>query len=217
MSLTAAPLPRGIRGFVEARSGEAILGWAWAPARPDERLTVALRLDGQKVAEAVAALPREDLARGGIGDGAHAFRFDLAPEQAEQAAAFEVVVAEAEGREHCLEAAPKAPAAPVEVLAFARLQRGIEQLAAGQRALLRQAPSAEAGAVDMLARIAETQHHTAEQLESLELFVNRLDTRLAALAAEPASPRIPARSVALAALLGAGAAFAMALGLRHLM
>jgi len=207
LALVAAPV--GIRGFVEARTAEAILGWAWDPARPEARLTVALRLGGEVVAEAEAALPREDLARGGIGDGAHAFRIDLNPALAGRLDALAVTVTDAEDRVQRLE---EAPVAPVEQLALARLQRGIEHLVAGQRTLLRRA-APEQEATELLARIAAAQERTAAQVETLEVFVMRLDARLAALAAVQPPPRMPARSLALAGLLGAAAALAMTLAL----
>src|ERR1700712_3068272 len=117
----------GIRGFVEARSPEAILGWAWDASRSDMRLSIALR-DGETcVSHAIADLPREDLAQSGIGDGAHAFRFDLSPELAARAEALAVVVLDPTGAPILLEAAPRSSVVSVETLTLARLQRGLEQ------------------------------------------------------------------------------------------
>jgi hypothetical protein len=70
-------LPAKLNGRVDALDGNRLHGWIWDEARPDERLTVKLRLDGQSVMEAPADQSRIDLRRNGIGDGRHAFSMEL--------------------------------------------------------------------------------------------------------------------------------------------
>lgn len=62
-----------VSGFVESLTIYQIRGWAWNENAPDRTLTVCARYNGLLVAEAVASLFREDLAAGGIGNGAHSF------------------------------------------------------------------------------------------------------------------------------------------------
>jgi hypothetical protein len=54
-----------------------IAGWAMNPSELDQRLTVDLYLDHRLAARTVANLPRSDLARAGVGDGAYAFTIEL--------------------------------------------------------------------------------------------------------------------------------------------
>jgi hypothetical protein len=53
------------------------IGWAWTPDTPWERLSVAVVVDGEIVAEGDADIQRKDLAKLGIGDGAHGFLIKL--------------------------------------------------------------------------------------------------------------------------------------------
>jgi SAM-dependent methyltransferase len=75
--------PRTIRrsaqtdGRLESIEGDSAIGWAANPRAPEERLSLDLYVDHKLVAKTVADLPRADLAREGIGDGAHAFRVGL--------------------------------------------------------------------------------------------------------------------------------------------
>lgn len=203
-----------ILGFVEARTADRILGWAWDPAEPDARLGVAL-MDGDTVlAEAMADRPREDLARNGVGDGAHAFDIALPERLRARAASLAVVARRADGRTMPL-AAPPPPAG--EAPALARLQRGLEQVAASQRAVLRalQAPAPAASTGETLATIASAQKRLEAQLATLEVFVNRLDERLAALAERDAAPRAPRAALLLAIGLGIGAAVALGIALSY--
>ena len=59
------------------RDGGMAVGWCWSPARPRERLRVALLVDGAVVAAAVAARLRLDLLREGVRDGYHGFALPL--------------------------------------------------------------------------------------------------------------------------------------------
>jgi hypothetical protein len=203
-----------ILGFVEARTADRILGWAWDPGEPGERLKVAL-MDGDTVlAETVADRQREDLARNGVGDGAHAFDIALPERLRARASSLTVAARRADGHTTPL-AAPPPPAS--EVPALARLQRGLEQVAASQRAVLRalQAPAPVASTEETLATIAAAQERLEAQLNTLEVFVNRLDERLAALVERDAAPRAPRAALIVAVGLGVGAIVALGIALSY--
>jgi hypothetical protein len=190
-------------GFVEARTQDRILGWAWDPARPGARLGIAL-VDGERiVARTVADQEREDLARNGIGDGAHAFGFLLDEALRARAATFDVAVM---GEEGALIRLPSASAEPAAV-PIQQMQRGLAALAAGQRALLKavQAPPADRGAdlAEAIAAIGEQQQRIERAVGTLEVFVARLDERLAALGAAPARPAARQGGLVAAAIIGA--------------
>ncbi|MBS7792909.1 tetratricopeptide repeat protein [Roseococcus sp. SDR] len=75
------PLPARLhmlRGQLHGIVGGHCSGWVWDAARPLDRVTVELVQDGQVLARQPAGLRRLELARAGIGDGAHGFAFDLA-------------------------------------------------------------------------------------------------------------------------------------------
>lgn len=78
LSLRLPPRLHMLRGRVHGIAGGYCSGWAWDAARPLDRVTVELLLEGQVLARQPAALRRVELARAGIGDGAHGFAFDLA-------------------------------------------------------------------------------------------------------------------------------------------
>ena len=217
MSRAATDLERpSVLGFVEARTADRILGWAWDAAEPKARVAVAL-MDGETVlAEARADQPREDLARSGVGDGAHAFDIAVPEPLHRRIGALTVVARGADGRPVPL-AAPPPPAAN-DPPALARLQRGLEQVAAGQRAVLRalqQPPPSSADPEETLVRIAAAQDRLETQLGTLEVFVTRLDDRLAALAERDAVPRAPRAALTLAAGLGLAAVVALGIALSH--
>jgi SAM-dependent methyltransferase len=75
--------PRVIRapaetdGRLESIEGGSVVGWAANPRAPEDRLSLDLYVDHKLVGKTVADMPRADLAREGIGDGAHAFRVEL--------------------------------------------------------------------------------------------------------------------------------------------
>lgn len=212
---TATELERPpILGFVEARTADRILGWAWDPGEPEERLKVALMDGDSLLAETVADRQRDDLARNGVGDGAHAFDISLPERLRARASSLAVVARGADGRTMPL-AAPPPPAG--EVPGLARLQRGLEQVAAGQRAVLRalQAPSPSASTEGMLVTITSAQERLEAQLNTLEVFVNRLDERLAALVERDAAPRTARAALLVAVVLGLGAVAAFGVALSY--
>jgi hypothetical protein len=198
-----------IAGFVEARTRDRILGWAWDGADPSARQAVVLLAGDRVVARAVADQPREDLARNGIGDGSHAFAFTLDEASQAQAARLDVAVEAADGTRVRL---PSAASPGTEPAAILQLQRGLAALAVGQRALMRAVQSPAAAVPDhggALSGISAQQERIERAVHALEIMVTRLDERLAA-AEGAAAPRAPGRPLLLASLLGAAGAAALA-------
>ncbi len=67
-----------LRAYLDRVGEEGLVsGWCWDPARPERRVRLEVRVDGEPVGTAVADGFRGDLRDAGIGDGAHAFSFLL--------------------------------------------------------------------------------------------------------------------------------------------
>jgi hypothetical protein len=66
-----------IEGFVDRVLAGEVLGWAFDPNKPNRRVHITARIDGEIIAEALADLPRKDLIRGGKGDGRHGFNLRI--------------------------------------------------------------------------------------------------------------------------------------------
>jgi hypothetical protein len=66
-----------IEGFVDNIAANEVMGWAYDPQLPDRRIHIVARNEGKVIAEALADLPRDDLASAGKGDGRHGFRLRL--------------------------------------------------------------------------------------------------------------------------------------------
>ncbi len=66
-----------IEGVLESIEPLQIHGWAYDRSRPDESVKVQIVLDNLVLAEGVAGQFRDDLANNGVGDGRHAFAFEL--------------------------------------------------------------------------------------------------------------------------------------------
>lgn len=64
-----------IEGGLQGIGNGHALGWCWRPGTPDERVAVAIVVDGEIAAEGIADLARPDLAE--LGDGAHGFLIAL--------------------------------------------------------------------------------------------------------------------------------------------
>ena len=69
--------PPEYEGMLQGVGNGVALGWVADRERPQERLPVALVVDGEIVAEGIADLPRPDLADLDLGDGAHGFLIAL--------------------------------------------------------------------------------------------------------------------------------------------
>jgi hypothetical protein len=177
-----------ITGYVEAATGDRIVGWAWAPGHPDQRVRIEVRLGATAVARTVADLPRADLAGNGIGDGRHAYEVDIPPELQGRSAELRVFAQVGDG-----EAIPiGAPPAAEELSAqLAKLLRGMDALVNSQRVIHRNLQTALTGRTTtaegedspVLLRLAELHAATAEQVSAVERFVVRIDQQLANLSA----------------------------------
>ena len=98
----AADRPVELQGLVDNATNTRMYGWAWNAARPEEHVTVELRLGEETVATAVADRERPDLAKAGVGDGCHAFELPLTPEWVSRRSEMSVVARTADGGEHAL-------------------------------------------------------------------------------------------------------------------
>jgi hypothetical protein len=222
-----------VRGFVDGVTGSAIEGWAFEPGHPTERVVVELRLDGSRVATTVADRHRTDLIRAGIGDAFHGFRFPLKPGLAERRSELAVVAQGVDGDEVTLPlfqrgAAPPTANAPPPPPPAPAVMKAIDQLVASQRALEGRLAELAGRVTDLPVPVGPPAEATEAEarLGALEVWVARLDDRLAAIqAAHPATPAersgiggLDTWQVVLIALLavfglGALAAFALAVAL----
>jgi hypothetical protein len=75
--IESPPGDASAEGRVEAVLDGRVIGWAWRPEEPSERLEVVVVVDDREVATCVADGHRSSLAAAGIGDGAHAFGVEL--------------------------------------------------------------------------------------------------------------------------------------------
>lgn len=210
------PTPAAVEvaGYVEAVGAVAVLGWAWSPREPAARVVVELRLGAEVLASGVADAMREDLARNGIGDGRHAFRLEMPEAARARVAELRVTGRVDDGAPVPLGLPPMAEALSERL---DRMQRGMDMVVASQRVLhrnlqaaLTQAPNGQGGdtgrdATTTLGELASERGALAEQIRVLEIFVLRLDERLAALAAPAVVLRPALVSGRVAAALGLGA------------
>lgn len=211
----------GIRGAVDNVGAEKIYGWAWHPDHPEERLRIEARLADDKVLEARADFARPDLVPAGIGDGNHAFELRLTPECVARKAELAIVAIASDGTEATLPFRIRRTPA----IAAAEARRDVEKLAASQRELrdeLRAAITEIAraqrgdGSAGAAMRVASTQALLDDRLNTLDLWLTRLDQRLAVLAEvvvqDKPRRRVDAWQIVLGAVLAmtGGAAFAAA-------
>ncbi|MBP7335246.1 glycosyltransferase [Niveispirillum sp.] len=63
-----------IVGHIESYTDGTLIGWAWSPDHPDQRLVLLVEYGGQPVAAGLANLDRRDVAAAGHGDGLCGFR-----------------------------------------------------------------------------------------------------------------------------------------------
>jgi hypothetical protein len=180
-----------IRGGVDDVGKEKIYGWAWHPDRPTERLRVEARLGNRAVVATVADLPRGDLPGAGVGDGSHAFELKLTAECVAKRSELFIVALASDGSEATLpfRVARIAPDKAAEV------KREADLLAAAKTVLrqeLRAAlpPPARASELEVAAKaVTAAQAQLEERLGTLEVWLTRLDGRLAAMAEPKPAPR----------------------------
>jgi len=217
MSATAEAPPRTaeLEGLVDNATESRLYGWAWNAAAPEERLAVELRIADQVVARTTAERMREDLAKAGVGDGRHAFELPLRPEWAQRHKELNVVVRAADGTEAPL----PMRARRVDIDPTGALSRVMEATATAHRQLrdemLRIAdriPVHDGERDQAIRALAESQLALDGKLDTLMIWLSRMDERLAALpsAAQTVPPRrvepwmIVLGAVLLLVLAGAG-------------
>jgi hypothetical protein len=188
MSATAEALTRAaeLEGLVDNATETRLYGWAWNAADPAERLAVELRLGDAIVARTTAERMRDDLAKAGVGDGRHAFELPLRPEWTQRYRELNVVVRAADGSEAPL----PMRARRVDIDPTGALARVMEATATAHRQLRedvqriadripRPDPAQEAA----VRALAESQAALDAKLDTLTIWLTRLDERLAALSA----------------------------------
>jgi hypothetical protein len=200
----AAALP-DIVGYVEAFTTDRLLGWAWAPASPDMRAAIELRLGDAIVAETVADLPRADLTSNGVGDGRHAFDIQIPAAFGARAAELRVFARVGDGAAMPIGAPPAADALSDQVT---KLLRGMDMLVNSQRVIHRNLQTVltevkdteEPPMVAALAQMVALQTATEAQLSTVERFVVRLDEHLSKLVTDERKTPAVAKSIPTAAL-----------------
>jgi hypothetical protein len=196
MSATAEAPPRlaELEGLVDNATETRLYGWAWNAAAPEERLAVELRLADQVVARTVAERLREDLVKAGVGDGRHAFEVPLRPEWTQRYRELNVVVRAADGTETPL----PMRARRVDIDPTGALARVMEATATSHRQLREEIqrvsdriPRTDPERDAAIRALADSHAALDAKLDTLTLWLTRMDDRLATLAAPggTASPR----------------------------
>src|SRR5690349_7340512 len=130
----AEPRVPHVTGYVEAATADRLVGWAWAPASPAERVRIELHLGEKVVAHTVADLPRSDLLANGIGDGRHAYEVAVPPEVRARAAELRVFAQSGENPAIPIGAPPAAEELSAQI---AKLMQGMDTLVNSQRVMHR--------------------------------------------------------------------------------
>jgi hypothetical protein len=183
--------PSDVRGLIDNATADRLYGWVWDAAHPGYRVKVELRLAGEVVATGIASNPRPDLAKHGIGDGSHAFEFGLQRQWFRQLRDLSVI---AYGRDGTTTQVPvharRQEEALVPATATAQLQIAAETLMADHAAIRQEMEAMRrrvAGLPDgaALETVAQAGQEMQRRLDTMELWITRLDEKLAQLAAPP--------------------------------
>ncbi|HVJ54317.1 MAG TPA: hypothetical protein VM689_17770 [Aliidongia sp.] len=187
-----------IEGRIDAIEEGKVYGWVWDRLRPEDRLTVEIRLGERVLATCIADQRREDLAGNGVGDGGHAFVAELAemPAPGEIGAVVAHVTSPSSESTATLRPRLDAGVPPENILAqpITRIAELLEasltgnrQIQLGQQALARELrtlttqTAPDGAAAQAKAEIESTQKALGSQIEALEIFNLRLDGTLAEL------------------------------------
>jgi hypothetical protein len=187
-----------ISGRVDAIADRRVLGWAWHPGHPQERLLIECLIDGRKVASVTADQSRIDLKRNGIGDGSHAFDFELTDDAAADIERLQFRALATNGESMVLRVASideRAAEAAISVPLTRVLERldlllsVSRQLVLGQRETFTSTKSltdrvsklsSEGGTIETaISQVAESQGDVASRVATIEVFLKRFDTTLA--------------------------------------
>jgi hypothetical protein len=171
-----------IDGVIDAITPTRIHGWAWDRAAPGARLRVCLLLDGTPVAETHADRERADLAPNGIGDGRHAFEFEVDPSWSRAGGRFRVEVACADGSVRVLARAGRARAEPDGLaLVATQLASVVNEQQRLRLELVERSSRPELPEEEPRNEQAAALADLTDRLTSLEVWLARLDERLGRL------------------------------------
>ena len=182
---SATPPPRAsdVRGLIDNATPDRLYGWAWDAAYPGRRLKVELRLAGEVVANTIADFARPDLEKNGIGDGCHAFEFPLLPEWVARRSELTAVAFGVDGTEVPIAMRVRRPD---DSQVATQLQRAVETLLGEQQQLRAEVTTlgervARLPDAATVTGIESAQQELARKVEALELWLTRLDGKLAAM------------------------------------
>ena len=181
----AAPLPSDVRGLIDNAASDRLFGWAWDASHPGRRLKVELRLAGEIVANTIADFARPDLAKNGIGDGCHAFEFPLIPDWAARRAELTAVALGVDGTEFPIAVRIKRQD---DAQVATHLQRTVEGVVSDQQEIRREFAELRERASQLpelaaVVGIANAGQEMQQRLDSLEIWMTRLDGKLGEFAA----------------------------------
>jgi hypothetical protein len=176
-----------IQGLVDTASATRIAGWARNAAAPGERLRIEFRIGSTLVAECTADQERRDLVKVGMGDGRHAFELPLTREWASQHAEMAVFACAADGTRVALPMHIRR----VDVDPGGNLQRMLDTTAMLHRQILEEVRTVGRRAEALDTERSEVVARLSERVETLTIWMTRVDERLAAMAqqAQAAPPR----------------------------
>ena len=183
--------PSEVRGLIDNATADRLYGWVWDAAHPGHRVKVELCLAGEVVATAIASNSRPDLAKHGVGDGCHAFEFPIQRQWFRQLREMSVM---AHGRDGTVTQVPvharRQEEALVPATATAQIQVATETLIA-EHAAMRQEMEAMrrrlGGLPDTAAleAVAAAGKELQRRVDTMELWLTRLDEKLAQLVSPP--------------------------------
>jgi hypothetical protein len=178
----ATGLISDVRGVIDNATPDRLYGWAWDFGHPAHRVRVLLRLAGETLAETIADGARPDLAKAGIGDGCHAFELPLRAECRDRLQELSIIGLGADGREFqiAFRLPRREPPPP-----GSSIQRTVEGVIADQRDLRRELAELRDRAVQTPP--AEVVEELRTRVAQMELWLTRLDSRIAEVVA-PAAP-----------------------------
>jgi hypothetical protein len=194
--------PAEIEGLVDGASATVLRGWARNRANRTERLSIELRIDGRVVMTALADKERSDLVKHSVGDGRCAFECRLQPEWAQRYADLSVIARAADGTEQNLPLRIRRP----DIDPSGNLARVLEATSLMHRQILEEVRIVGRHAGDVDTSHAELVRGLSEQVETLTIWLTRLDERLSGLLATtpvgPARRRLDLWQLVLAGAVG---------------
>jgi hypothetical protein len=191
-----------IQGLVDGGSAAFLRGWARNATDPGDKLIVELRLANAVVATTRADKERADLVKHAVGDGRYAFDFQIEPEWSRRYAELTVVARAADGTEQPLPMRIRRP----DIDPTGNLSKVLEATSMMHRQILEEVRVVGARAEAVSTSREEMIRNLATQVDTLAIWLARLDERLSALPKAEQAPagrrRLDVWQVVLAGLLG---------------